>query len=108
MVDKQSWEKGDESPRPPYTLFFIQICTDENDDTGGININNIGGVFIVIFGGIFFAVITLCVEFTILKFGWTFSCTEKSLNEDNILRSGNNFYHNKNLNIFVKDFCGTI
>lgn len=52
--------------------------------------------------------ITLCVEFTILKFGWTFSCTEKSLNEDNIIRSGNNFYHNKNLNIFVKDFCGTI
>ena len=66
-----------------------KICTNEDEDTGsgGISINNIGGVFIIIFGGIFLAVLTLTLEFTILKFGWSTSCSDmKPVNELKIQR----------------------
>jgi len=42
-------------------------CEEDEEDTGGISIHNIGGVFIVIFAGIFLALITLAVEYWYYK-----------------------------------------
>ncbi|CAJ0595095.1 unnamed protein product [Cylicocyclus nassatus] len=39
------------------------ICADTSDESDGISIQNIGGVFIVILGGIVISVITLCIEY---------------------------------------------
>ena len=44
-------------------LNIFEDCVDDDNDTGGISIWNIGGVFIVIFAGIFLALVTLCVEY---------------------------------------------
>ena len=40
-----------------------QSCEEDEEDTGGISIHNIGGVFIVIFVGIFLALVTLAAEY---------------------------------------------
>ena len=40
-----------------------QNCEKQDDQSGGISINNIGGVFIVIFVGIGLACITLIAEY---------------------------------------------
>ena len=45
-----------------------QNCEKEDEDTGGISIHNIGGVFIVIFVGIVLALITLMAEYYYYKF----------------------------------------
>lgn len=42
-------------------------CEEDEEDTGGISIHNIGGVFIVIFVGIFLALITLGFEYWYYK-----------------------------------------
>jgi len=42
-------------------------CEEDEEDTGGISIHNIGGVFIVIFVGIFLALITLAIEYWYYK-----------------------------------------
>merc|ERR1712088_556554 len=42
-------------------------CDKEDEDTGGISIHNIGGVFIVIFIGIVLALITLGAEYYYYK-----------------------------------------
>ena len=77
-MDPQSGKEGEKISRlSRISLVILEVCTNEDDDTGGININNIGGVFIVIFGGIFLAVLTLSVELTVLKFGWSISCCSK-------------------------------
>ena len=47
-------------------LFSSQICDDE--DTGAIGIENMGGIFIVIFIGIALALIALGVEYYYYKF----------------------------------------
>ena len=96
MVDKQSSKEGEMSCMDQISieLYVLQICTNEDEDTGngGISINNIGGVFIIIFGGIFLAVLTLTLEFTILKFGWSSSCYgTKPVNEPKIRRWEINF-----------------
>ena len=46
---------------------MFQTCEEDEEDTGGISIHNIGGVFIVIFAGIFLALITLAVEYWYYK-----------------------------------------
>ena len=46
---------------------YRQNCDAEEEDTGGISIHNIGGVFIVIFVGIFMALITLAIEYWYYK-----------------------------------------
>ena len=45
----------------------LQICEEDEEDSGGISIHNIGGVFIVIFVGIFLALITLGFEYFYYK-----------------------------------------
>jgi ionotropic glutamate receptor len=45
-----------------------RVCDNSGDDTGGISIYNIGGVFIVIFIGIVTAIITLIGEYWYYKF----------------------------------------
>ena len=47
--------------------FKLQTCEEDEEDTGGISIHNIGGVFIVIFVGIFLALITLGFEYWYYK-----------------------------------------
>ena len=47
--------------------FSFQNCDKEDEDTGGISIHNIGGVFIVIFIGIVLAMITLGAEYYYYK-----------------------------------------
>ena len=47
--------------------FTFQNCDKEDEDTGGISIHNIGGVFIVIFIGIVLALITLGAEYYYYK-----------------------------------------
>ncbi|KAK4002516.1 hypothetical protein OUZ56_004340 [Daphnia magna] len=42
-------------------------CGDTNDQSDGISIQNIGGVFIVIFVGIFLACVTLAIEYCYFK-----------------------------------------
>merc|ERR1739838_286822 len=44
-----------------------KTCEEDEEDTGGISIHNIGGVFIVIFVGIFLALITLGFEYWYYK-----------------------------------------
>jgi len=46
---------------------YRQNCDEDEEDTGGISIHNIGGVFIVIFVGIFLALITLAIEYWYYK-----------------------------------------
>ena len=46
---------------------YRQNCDEDEEDTGGISIHNIGGVFIVIFVGIFLALITLAIEYSYYK-----------------------------------------
>ena len=47
--------------------FSFQNCDKEDEDTGGISIHNIGGVFIVIFIGIVLALVTLIAEYYYYK-----------------------------------------
>ena len=49
---------------------------------GGISIKNIGGVFIVIFGGIILALLTLLIEFFILKIGNAIGCKKCSFTSE--------------------------
>ena len=49
-------------------LNILQNCEKDDEDTGGISIHNIGGVFIVIFCGIILALITLAVEYWYYKY----------------------------------------
>ena len=51
--------------------FSFQNCDKEDEDTGGISIHNIGGVFIVIFVGIVLALITLVAEYYFYKYKGT-------------------------------------
>ena len=44
-------------------IYTYQSCEEDEEDTGGISIRNIGGVFIVIFVGIFLALVTLAAEY---------------------------------------------
>ena len=46
---------------------FLKNCEEDEEDTGAISLDNLGGVFIVIFTGIFLAVITLGFEFCYYK-----------------------------------------
>ena len=105
-MDPQSSEEGENIITRPRFIMINEVCTNEDDDTGGINIKNIGGVFIVIFGGIFLAVLTLCVEFTALKFGWRVSCSKESLTQQNTHRSRNNFQ--LKITLLFQDFCGSV
>ena len=43
-------------------LFFLKNCAEDEEDTGAISLDNLGGVFIVLIAGIFLAVITLGFE----------------------------------------------
>jgi ionotropic glutamate receptor len=56
---KERWWNANENRRN---------CEKEDEDTGGISIHNIGGVFIVIFVGIVLALITLAAEYYYYKF----------------------------------------
>lgn len=46
--------------------FSSQIC--EEEDTGAIGIENMGGIFMVIFIGLFLSLVTLGVEYFYYKF----------------------------------------
>ena len=48
-------------------LLIPQRCEKDDENTGGISIHNIGGVFLVIFCGIVLALITLAVEYWYYK-----------------------------------------
>ena len=39
-----------------------KVCENEEGDTGGIPIEDVGGIFIVIFAGIFISLLTLAAE----------------------------------------------
>ena len=41
----------------------LKACEEADDNSGGISIHNIGGVFIVIFIGIGLAIVTLAAEY---------------------------------------------
>ena len=45
-----------------------QACEEADDNSGGISIHNIGGVFIVIFIGIGLAIVTLAAEYWLIPF----------------------------------------
>lgn len=45
-----------------------KVCEEADDNSGGISIHNIGGVFIVIFIGIGLAIVTLGVEYWYYKY----------------------------------------
>ena len=62
-------------------IIVFQICSEEGVG-GGISIKNIGGVFIVIFGGIILALLTLLIEFIILKIGNALGCQKCSFTSE--------------------------
>ena len=45
-----------------------QNCEKEDEDTGGISIHNIGGVFIVIFAGVALVLTSLAIEYKYYRF----------------------------------------
>ena len=51
-----------------YSIYTYQSCEEDEEDTGGISIHNIGGVFIVIFVGIFLALVTLAAEYMYYRY----------------------------------------
>ena len=69
MVEQKSQQKGEQTQRSDWSLIINlpQNCEKDDEDTGGISIHNIGGVFIVIFCGIVLAMITLAVEYWYYK-----------------------------------------
>ena len=50
-----------------FNFSFWKNCEEFEEETGAISLDNLGGVFIVIFVGIFLAVITLGIEFCYYK-----------------------------------------
>ena len=71
-VVEPEWEpKGNSftcsSKKITIVAFPFKNCDKEDEDTGGISIHNIGGVFIVIFIGIVLALVTLIAEYYYYK-----------------------------------------
>ena len=50
-----------------FNFSFWKNCEEDKEDTGAISLDNLGGVFIIIMGGIFVAVITLGFEYCYYK-----------------------------------------
>ena len=50
-----------------FNFSFLKNCEEDEEDTGAISLDDLGGVFIVIFTGIFLAVITLGFEYCYYK-----------------------------------------
>ena len=65
VVEPESSEEGLQSKKLTCdkSILLSQACEEADDNSGGISIHNIGGVFIVIFIGIGLAIITLGAEY---------------------------------------------
>ena len=50
-----------------FDFSFWKNCEEDKEDTGAISLDNLGGVFILIFAGIFLALIILAFEFYYYK-----------------------------------------
>ena len=48
-------------------ISILKKCEEEKEDTIGISVENIGGIFVCIFTGIFLALISLVVEYFYYK-----------------------------------------
>ena len=52
----------DANPYIPTNYIFIKVCEEDEEESGGISIDNISGVFIIVSVGVLISIIVLYVE----------------------------------------------